>query len=54
MMFCRYVQQYDPKNPKSLQGKDLKKMTMKELFDTYGLDAQTIDFIGHAIALHRC
>jgi hypothetical protein len=28
-------------------------MTMGELYTYYGLDAQTVDFIGHAIALHR-
>ena len=50
---CRYVQQYDQKNPRTFKGNDLSKMTMKELFDSYGLDVQTIDFVGHAIALHR-
>jgi hypothetical protein len=28
-------------------------MTMAELYTYYNLDAQTIDFIGHALALHR-
>jgi len=51
--FFLYVQEYDPKNPRTHKGNDLKRMTMKQLFDSYGLDVQTIDFIGHAIALHR-
>ena len=49
----RYVQDYDPKNPRTHKGNDLKRMTMKQLFESYGLDVQTIDFIGHALALHR-
>ena len=53
MHLCRYVQQYEPKDPRTFKGNNLMKMSMKELFDSYGLDVQTIDFIGHAIALHR-
>ena len=53
VMLCRYVQQYEPNNPRTFKGNDLTRMTMKELFDSYGLDVQTIDFVGHAIALHR-
>lgn len=47
------MQEYDPKNPRTHKGNDLRRMTMKQLFDSYGLEVQTIDFIGHAIALHR-
>jgi Rab GDP dissociation inhibitor len=28
-------------------------MTMAQLYTHFGLDAQTIDFVGHALALHR-
>jgi Rab GDP dissociation inhibitor len=31
---------------------DLKKMTSRELFKHFGLSPDTIDFIGHAMALH--
>mmetsp|Transcript_12401 Transcript_12401/g.16086 ORF Transcript_12401/g.16086 Transcript_12401/m.16086 type:complete len:648 (+) Transcript_12401:168-2111(+) len=31
---------------------DLTKITMRELFKKYGLDADTANFIGHAMALH--
>ena len=27
-------------------------MTMAELYESFGLDEQTIDFVGHAVALH--
>ena len=32
---------------------DLSRMTMHELYTQFGLDVQTIDFVGHAIALHQ-
>lgn len=28
-------------------------MSMAQLYTHFGLDAQTIDFVGHALALHR-
>ena len=28
-------------------------MTMHELYAQFGLDVQTIDFVGHALALHQ-
>ena len=31
--------------------KDLNTMTMAELYSSFGLEAQTIDFLGHAVAL---
>ncbi|KAG0467525.1 hypothetical protein HPP92_018488 [Vanilla planifolia] len=48
-----YVQDYDESDPKSHEGLDLNKVTTKEVFGKYGLDDNTIDFIGHALALHR-
>ena len=32
---------------------DLNRMTMHELYAQFGLDVQTIDFVGHALALHQ-
>ena len=29
-------------------------MPMGAVYKEYGLDPMTVDFIGHAIALHRC
>eukprot|EP00898_Chlorokybus_atmophyticus_P006062 jgi/Chlat1/6457/Chrsp45S05961 len=51
--FFSFVQDYDESNPKTHQGMDLTAMTMKAVFDKFGLVEDTIDFIGHALALHR-
>ncbi|GAB4814512.1 hypothetical protein N2152v2_001558 [Parachlorella kessleri] len=51
--FFGYVQQYDEKNPGTWRNWDLSRMTMQELYGQFGLDAMTIDFIGHALALHQ-
>jgi Rab GDP dissociation inhibitor len=50
--FFMYVQEYEENNPKTHQGYDLRSMPMKELFVKFGLEADTIDFIGHSLALH--
>ena len=39
--------------PQTWRNWDLSRMTMHELYAQFGLDAMTIDFIGHAIALHQ-
>lgn len=44
---------YEERDPNTWKGLDLRTMTMAQLYTYYNLDAQTIDFIGHAIALHR-
>jgi len=49
--FLEFVGEYDPENPKTQQGLDLKKNTCREVFDYFGLKPDTIDFIGHAMAL---
>jgi len=51
--FFGYCQQYDPANSSTWRGWDLVKMTMLDLYTQFGLDVMTIDFVGHAIALHR-
>ncbi|KAK9949395.1 hypothetical protein M0R45_004919 [Rubus argutus] len=51
--FFIYVQDYDETDPKSHEGMDLNKVTARELISKYGLDDNTVDFIGHALALHR-
>jgi RAB protein geranylgeranyltransferase component A len=48
-----YIQDYDEKNPATHKGLDLRAMTMAQLYTHFGLDAQTIDFVGHSLALHR-
>jgi Rab GDP dissociation inhibitor len=51
--FFIYVQDYDEADPKTHQGLDLTTMTTRELIAKYGLSDDTVDFIGHALALHR-
>eukprot|EP00879_Flechtneria_rotunda_P011739 GHRR01012260.1.p1 GENE.GHRR01012260.1~~GHRR01012260.1.p1 ORF type:complete len:374 (+),score=111.23 GHRR01012260.1:578-1699(+) len=51
--FFLYVQDYEESNPQTHKGLDLRTMPMAAVYQHYGLDAQTIDFIGHALALHR-
>ncbi|KIY93017.1 hypothetical protein MNEG_14948, partial [Monoraphidium neglectum] len=50
---CSYVESYEDTDPSTYKGLNLRAMTMAELYTYYGLDAQTVDFIGHALALHR-
>ncbi|KAI3511407.1 hypothetical protein L1887_18560 [Cichorium endivia] len=51
--FFIYVQDYNESDPKTHEGMDLTRVTTKELIAKYGLDDNTVDFIGHALALHR-
>ncbi|KAI7725148.1 hypothetical protein M8C21_010498 [Ambrosia artemisiifolia] len=51
--FFIYVQDYVENDPKTHEGLDLTRVTTKELIAKYGLDDNTVDFIGHALALHR-
>lgn len=49
----RYVQEYDPSDPRSHKGYDLNRMTMAELFKQYDLNEDTTDFIGGCGAWQR-
>ncbi|KAJ1296623.1 hypothetical protein BS78_01G316000 [Paspalum vaginatum] len=51
--FFIYVQDYEEQDPKSHEGLDLNKVTTKQVISKYGLEDDTVDFIGHALALHR-
>ncbi|KAK4387861.1 Guanosine nucleotide diphosphate dissociation inhibitor 1 [Sesamum angolense] len=51
--FFIYVQDYNETDPKTHEGLDLTRVTTRELIAKYGLDDNTVDFIGHALALHR-
>ena len=48
-----FVQDYDEAKPATHKGYDLRSMPMAALYKEYGLDPMTVDFIGHALALHR-
>ncbi|KAI4367501.1 hypothetical protein MLD38_023234 [Melastoma candidum] len=50
--FFIYVQDFEENDPKSHEGLDLNKVTAREIISKYGLEDDTVDFIGHALALH--
>ncbi|XP_074310365.1 guanosine nucleotide diphosphate dissociation inhibitor At5g09550-like [Silene latifolia] len=50
--FFIYVQDYEDDDPKSHEGLDLNQITARDLIKKYGLEDDTIDFIGHALALY--
>lgn len=51
--FFSYVNGYDPADSSTHYGLDLRTMSMQELYRRYGLQPDTIGFIGHALALYR-
>lgn len=51
--FFSYVNHYDPNDPSTHDKLNLKTMTMAELYKYYGLQPDTISFVGHALALYR-
>merc|ERR1711893_109081 len=50
--FYMYLDRVNCDDPATWDGKALDRMTMAELYSSFGLEAQTIDFLGHAVALH--
>ena len=50
--FLVYLQGYDKDKVETHKGKDLTVMTMQELYDYFGLEKLTQEFVGHAMALH--
>ncbi|KAF9602431.1 hypothetical protein IFM89_027560 [Coptis chinensis] len=51
--FFIYVQDYKESEPQTHEGMDRTRVTTRQLIAKYGLDDNTVDFIGHALALHR-
>ncbi|XP_074644132.1 rab GDP dissociation inhibitor alpha-like [Tubulanus polymorphus] len=51
--FLMFVQNYKADNPSTYQGVDVKTMTCAQLYDKFGVDKNTEDFTGHALALYR-
>mmetsp|Transcript_37814 Transcript_37814/g.53332 ORF Transcript_37814/g.53332 Transcript_37814/m.53332 type:complete len:446 (+) Transcript_37814:142-1479(+) len=49
--FLIYINQYDPANPATFEGRDLDTMTMKQLYTDFGLLVDTHQFISHAMCL---
>ncbi|XP_006815070.1 LOW QUALITY PROTEIN: rab GDP dissociation inhibitor alpha-like [Saccoglossus kowalevskii] len=51
--FLNDVAAFEIGNPKTYNGIDPNTTTMQDLYRKYGLDDNTADFTGHALALHR-
>lgn len=51
--FLIYVQDYKEDDPKTWKDFDASVQNMTGLYDKFGLDKNTQDFTGHALALHR-
>eukprot|EP00756_Hemistasia_phaeocysticola_P014953 Hpha_TRINITY_DN15374_c1_g5::TRINITY_DN15374_c1_g5_i1::g.90668::m.90668/K17255/GDI1_2; Rab GDP dissociation inhibitor len=51
--FFAWAQDYDPKEPKTWGKLQPQTQTMKEVFAYFGLGKDTIEFIGHALALEE-
>lgn len=50
--FLEYVAEYELNDPKTHKGYDVTRMTARELFKQFSLSPETIEFIGHAMALN--
>ncbi|KAK4211677.1 GDP dissociation inhibitor [Rhypophila sp. PSN 637] len=51
--FIEWVGQFDPKDSTTHKGLNMSTCTMKEVYDKFGLEVTTKDFIGHAMALYQ-
>lgn len=51
--FLVFVQDYREEDPKTWKDVDPNTTTMAQVYDKFGLDKNTADFTGHALALHR-
>ena len=49
--FYIYVQDIDFNNPKTWKDIDIRKQPMRDIFKKFKLEDNTIDFLGHAVAL---
>lgn len=50
--FLVWTQQVDEENPSTWNGHDIMKPCLQEVFKKFGIDQNTIDFVGHAICLY--
>ena len=50
--FFIFVQDYKEEDPRTHGGRDLRRMPMSALYAEFGLAPATVDFVGHALALH--
>lgn len=50
--FFQFVANWDEANPQSFQGVDPQRHSMAQVYEKFGLQPDTIDFVGHAVALY--
>ncbi|KAL1296955.1 hypothetical protein AAFC00_004558 [Neodothiora populina] len=50
--FLEFVGSYKEDDPATHKGLDINNSTMKDVYDKFGLEATTRDFIGHSMALY--
>lgn len=50
--FLNWVGSFDENNPSTHNGMNLAQTTMRQVYDKYGLEPNTRDFIGHSMALY--
>jgi Rab GDP dissociation inhibitor len=50
--FYLYMDRVNLEDQATWENKNLNTMTMGQVFESFGLDQQTTDFLGHAVALH--
>jgi Rab GDP dissociation inhibitor len=51
--FLVWVQNFDPNNAATWEGLDPRTTMMQQVYEKFGLDENTADFTGHALALYR-
>lgn len=51
--FLVYVDQYKEENSETYQGRNLRQMSMRQLYEDFGLVPATHEFISHAMCLQR-
>lgn len=51
--FLVFVQDYNVDDPKTWKDVDSNVTTGAQLYEKFGLDKDTADFTGHALALYR-
>ena len=52
MNFYKYIEDIDFDDKKTWKDLDLDNLKMQDVYKKYKLETQTIDFLGHAVALH--
>lgn len=50
--FFQFIASFDESNPSTMQGVIPNRHTMTQVYEKFGLQTNTIDFIGHAVALY--